>query len=204
MRAEVTYAEERAGWLSWEPDAYGVQVEVDCVLPPDAPLLRCYGETGGEPLLVGLPAPENGRLQLRRHLSRETLKAAGCADGPPMAFYLAERPRPPDASEQMDGAEKTADPEPPHEQPMSDAPPAPEPSLRTGDSVLDALLERGEVCAERMQQDIRLHCAFAPDQPFALAPAFVLCRVEADEAVLDWTKKDAADGAASAESGKIT
>lgn len=204
MRAEVTYAGERAGWLRWEPDAYGVQVEVDCVLPPDAPLLRCYGETGGAPLLVGLPAPENGRMQLRRHLSRETLKAAGCADGPPTAFYLAERPRPPDAPERMDGPDKAAESEPPGEQPTPDAPPTPELSLRTGDSVLDALLDSGEVCAERVQQGIRLHCAFAPDRPFALAPAFVLCRVEADEAVLDWTKKDAADGAASAESGKIT
>lgn len=204
MRAEVTYAGERAGWLSWEPDAYGVQVEVDCVLPPDAPLLRCYGETGGAPLLVGLPAPENGRLQLQRHLSREMLKAAGCADGPPTVFYLAERPRPPDVPERMDGAEKAAKSEPPGEQPTPDAPPAPELSLRTGDSVLDALLDSGEVCAECVQQGIRLHCAFAPDRPFALAPAFVLCRVEADEAVLDWTKKDAADGAASAESGKIT
>lgn len=195
MRAEVTYAGNPAGWLLWEPDTYGVQVELDCDMPSGAPLLRCYGETGHTPLLVGLPAPENGRLRLRRHLSRETLKDAGCADGPPAAFYLAERPNQPDI--QM-----------PQEQPtLQNAQPAPAPKqlqLRTGDSVLDALLDRGEVYAERMKKGIRLRCSFSSDRPFALAPAFVLCRVEGDEAVLDWTKKDAAGQAASEETGEIT
>lgn len=193
MRAEVTYAGSPAGWLSWEPDAYGVQVGVDCAMPSGAPLLRCYGETGKTPLLVGLPAPENGRLRLRRHLSKETLKAAGCADGPPAAFYLAERPS---------VMEKPA---PKPEQPPKDASqPKSEPPLRTGDAVLDALLDSGAVRAERIPEGIRLRCVFLPDRSFALAPAFVLCRVQGDEAVLDWTKKDAADAAASEETGEIT
>ena len=159
-------------------------------MPPDAPLLRCYGETDGEPLLVGLPAPENGRLRLRRHLSKETLKAAGCVSAPPKAFYLAEHP----------GQKNAAVTE--KEQPsQDDAPPkhsdSAEPPLQTGDAVLDALLDGGEVRAERRQKGLRLHCPFVCDRPFALAPAFVLCRVEGDEAILDWTKKDAADVAAS-------
>nr|WP_297275467.1 hypothetical protein [uncultured Agathobaculum sp.] len=189
MRATVSYAGEPTGWLLWEPDAYGVQIEVDCAMPPDAPLLRCYGETGGAPLLIGLPAPENGRLRLRRHLSKETLKAAGCADGPPAAFYLAERSRQKD------------DVVPQPEQTPQDTASQPQitvkPSLRTGDAVLDALLDGGEVHVERRQEGLRLHCPFSPDRPFALAPAFVLCRVEGDEATLDWTKKDAAGAAAS-------
>lgn len=197
MRASVNYAGEPAGWLIWEPDAYGVQIEVDCAMPPDAPLLRCYGETGGEPLLVGLPAPENGRLRLRRHLSKETLKAAGCMDDPPKAFYLAEHPQQKhdavteeEQCSQDDGAPQDSD--------------SAEPLLRTGDAVLDALLDGGEVRAERRQESLRLHCRFVSDRPFALAPAFVLCRVEGDDAILDWTKKDAAGTAASDDKQEFT
>ena len=77
-------------------------------------------------------------------------------------------------------------------------------SLQTGDAVLDALLSDGAVRAERQGTGVRLRCTFAPDRPFALAPAFVLCRVEGGEAVLDWTKKDAADTAASQKTEKFT
>lgn len=188
MRATVIYAGESAGWILWEPDAYGVQIEVNCAMPPDAPLLRCYGETGGEPLLVGLPAPENGRLCLRRHLSKETIKAAGCMNDPPRAFYLAEHPCQKDAAVR----EKTL---------QDDMPPQvvdnANPPLQTGDAVLDTLLDSGNVHVEPGQLSLRLRCPFASDQPFALAPAFVLCRVEGDEAILDWTKKDAAGATAS-------
>lgn len=195
MRTAVNYAGEPAGWLIWEPDAYGVQIEVDCAMPLDAPLLRCYGETDGEPLLIGLPAPENGRLHLRRHLSKETLKAAGCVSEPPKAFYLAEHPHQKDAAAT--------------EQPLQDDVPTQtsdnaKPPLQTGDAVLDALLDSGEVRAERRQEGLRLHCPFASDRSFALAPAFVLCRVEGDEAILDWTKKDAADVAASDDNQELT
>lgn len=195
MRAAVIYAGEPAGWLLWEPDAYGVQIEVDCAMPPDAPLLRCYGETGGEPLLLGLPAPETGRLCLRRHLSKETLKAAGCMNDPPKAFYLAEHPY------QKDAAVR--------EQPLQDDTPPQasdnvNPPLRTGDAVLDLLLDGGKVHVEFRQESLRLRCPFASDRPFPLAPAFVLCRVEGDEAVLDWTKKDAADAAASDDKQEFT
>lgn len=197
MRAAVIYAGEQTGWLLWEPDAYGVQVEVDCAMPPDAPLLRCYGENDGEPLLIGLPAPENGRLRLRRHLSKETLKAAGYLDAPPKAFYLAEHPR--QKHDAVTKQERCAQDDAPSQ--VSDST---ESSLQTGDAVLDALLNGGEVRAERSQEGLRLRCSFASDRPFALAPAFVLCRVEGDEAVLDWTKKDAATSAASNSEQEIT
>lgn len=197
MRAVVNYAGEPAGWLIWEPDAYGVQIEVDCAMPPDAPLLRCYGETKGVPLLVGLPAPENGRLHLRRHLSKETLKAAGCIEAPPKAFYLAEHPH-------QKNAAVTKKEQPSQDDAPPQVPDDTKPSLRTGDAVLDALLDGGEVHAERSPEGLRLHCPFASDRSFALAPAFVLCRVEGDEAVLDWTKKDAADAAASDDKQELT
>lgn len=179
MRATVQYAEGTVGWLDWQPDPYGVQVTVDCAIPDGAPpLLRCWGETSGAPLLVGLPAPEGGRLRLRRHLSRETLKGAGCASQPPSLFYLAGQPR------------QAAPSSPPGAEVEPDA------ALQTGDAVLDTLLREGTVHAERLGEGVRLRCTFASDQPFALAPAFVLCRVEGGQAVLDWTKKGAAGMAA--------
>lgn len=193
MRAQVDYAGQAVGWLSWEPDAFGVQIEVDCAQPDDTALLRCYGETVGAPLLVGLPAPAGGRLRLRRHLSRETLKAAGCADAPPTAFYLAEAPG---RREESSPSEPTPVPEPPPQTERKAQP-------RTGDAVLDAVLDGGEVRAERRADGLHLSCPFAPDRPFALAPAFVLCRVEDGRAWLDWTKKDAA-GAAASQTEKLT
>ena len=188
MRAVVNYTDGPVGWLDWQPDPFGVQVTVDCEIPSGAPpLLRCWGKTGGEPLLVGLPAPEGGRLRLHRHLSRETLKGAGCAAQPPSAFYLSERPQ------------QAVQPAP-----SETAVPTADAAIQTGDAVLDTLLREGTVRTERYAEGVRLRCPFAPDRPFALAPAFVLCRVEGEEAILDWTKKDAAGAAASKKSERIT
>ena len=147
MQAEVFYAGEPVGTLSWTPDAYGVQVRLDCACPDSGDgLLRCYAGIGDRAMRIGLPEPQNGRLRLER---RRTIQQ-------------------------------------------------PEPVLQTGDEVLDALLSGGGVQAGRDGDALILQCAFAPDQPFALAPAFVLCTVENGRAMLRWRKKDAAAGAASA------
>ena len=175
MRADVFYHQQPVGTIEWTPDSRGVQVALDCALC-GSELLRCYAVCGEHTLRVGLPAPEHGRLRLHRRLSRETLRAAGCT-GEPERFYLA--------------AEPEAAP------PQSNAPPAS--PLATGDAVLDALLGTGEVKIEQTENGVRLQCLFDPQKPFALAPAFVLCRVESGTAVLEW-KKDAAGAAAS--SGK--
>ena len=76
--------------------------------------------------------------------------------------------------------------------------------MRTGDEVLDRLLDSGAVQGEDEGASVLLRCAFAPDQPFALAPAFVLCTVENGHAALRWTKKDAAQKAASGSHEQIT
>ncbi len=177
MKTQVAFEDRPVGEIGWEPDAYGVQVELDCTIPCEPlVLLRCYAETDGAPFLVGLPEPLHGRLRLRRHLSRETLREAGLEGRAPARFYLAERPEAPRAPEKP--------------------PPGETPQLRTGDAVLDALLAQGGVRAERTETGVRLTCAFGGAQPFALAPAFVLCRVENGAAILDWTQKGAADAAA--------
>ena len=192
MQAEVYFAGQPAGTILWVPDAYGVQIELDCAMPDDGEkLLRCYGKTDGAPLLIGLPEPVHGRLRLKRHLSRETLKAAGCDHAPPLRFYLSDSPQPPAAQ--------------PEEQPVLESAQAQEePHVRTGDEVLDRLLDSGTVQGEDEGASVMLRCAFAPDQPFALAPAFVLCTVENGHAALRWTKKDAAQKAASGSHEQIT
>lgn len=177
MVAEVWYEERVVGEIRWTPDAYGVQITLTCAIPCDPlVLLRCYGETDGKDLLIGLPEPQDGKLQLRRHLSKETLKAAGCLEEPPVEFYLSER------------AGRV------HKEKQSKSPAV---KLQTGDVILDALIDSGTVEARQEGDVLCLYCPFVPDAAFALAPAFVLCSVEKGKAVLRWTKKDAADKAAS-------
>ena len=156
MRADVFCNNNPIGTIDWTPDACGVQVNLDCAVCGNE-LLRCYAVVNGNILRVGLPAPEHGRLRLRRHLSRQMLQE-------PL--------------------------------PQSNAPP--KPPLVTGDTVLDALLSSENVQIQPTETGLRLQCPFDPKKPFALAPAFVLCRTEGNTAVLEW-KKDAADAAASSE-----
>ena len=81
MQTEVYFAGGSVGKLDWEADARGVQVDLDCTLCGEGELLRCYGEwASGAVLRIGLPAPEDGRLRLRRRLSRETLKTRAAGD----------------------------------------------------------------------------------------------------------------------------
>lgn len=175
MQAEVFCNNTPVGTIDWTPDSRGVDISLDCAMC-STELLRCYGICGGNTLRIGLPAPENGRLRLHRHLSRETLRAAGCTSLPER-FYLAAAPE--TVSEPL---------------PQSNAPPMP--PLTTGDTVLDAVLSAGNVQIQQTETGVRLQCPFDPKKPFALAPAFVLCRVQGSTAVLEW-KKDAAGETAS-------
>ncbi|MFR4415263.1 MAG: hypothetical protein ACLT4C_08460, partial [Butyricicoccus sp.] len=105
-----------------------VQVNLDCAVCGNE-LLRCYAVVNGNILRVGLPAPEHGRLRLRRHLSRQMLHETGC-EGEPERFYLASAPEP---------------------LPQSNAPP--EPPVVTGDTVLDALLSNENVQIQPTETD---------------------------------------------------
>ena len=92
MRADVFCNNNPIGTINWMPDACGVQVNLDCAVCGNE-LLRCYAVVNGNILRVGLPAPEHGRLCLRRHLSRQMLHENGC-EGEPERFYLASAPEP--------------------------------------------------------------------------------------------------------------
>ena len=119
-------------------------------------------------------------------MSAETLHRAGWEGKTPERVYLAEKPLP-----------RTEPPEP-QSAPRVEPPPVP-PVRTTGDEVLDALIEAGAVSAERTENGVCLSCPFSPHEPFALAPAFVLCRAEQGRAVLDWKTEGAAEPAAPSE-----
>ena len=185
MQTDVFYQDRPVGALQWTTDAFGARVTLNCAIPDSgSDILRCYAGRGTHTLRIGLPEPIGGRLRLERHLSRETLRAAGYLKKPPEYFYLAVYP-------EGQGALLTGEPaESRRSNPALDGP-------QTGDAVLDALLANSEVQAEAAGDTIVLRCCFSSDKPFALAPAFVLCTVENGCAVLRWTKKDAAAEAAS-------
>ena len=172
MRADVFCNNNPIGTIDWTPDACGVQVNLDCAVCGDE-LLRCYAVVNGNILRVGLPAPEHGRLRLRRHLSRQMLHETGC-EGEPERFYLASAPA--FAAEQC-AAQAAAC------------------HRRYGPGRASIQRKRAD-SADRDRTASAM--SFDPKKPFALAPAFVLCRTEGNTAVLEW-KKDAADAAASSE-----
>ena len=181
MRAEVTFDGAPVGTLDWRADSRGAEVTLDCVCCGER-ILRVFAESwGAGTLYVGLPEPQGGRLRLTRRLSAETLHRAGWEGKTPERVYLAEKPLP-----------RTEPPEP-QSAPRVEPPPVP-PVRTTGDEVLDALIEAGAVSAERTENGVCLSCPFSPHEPFALAPAFVLCRAERGRAVLDW-KTEGADAA---------
>lgn len=198
MRKDVQYLGETVGEILWETDHYGVQVSLDCAIPGNPLLLlRCYGQTETTPFLIGLPEPLHGRLKLKRRLSRETLKEAGCLETPPTVFYLSENGAAPTVSKEqpapLEGASEPPAPEEPSEtvsQPSApeatNSVPVAETPLYTGDDILDELLTRGDIAGAVCGKTIILRCPFLPDQPFALAPAFVLCAVRDGEAILRW------------------
>lgn len=75
---------------------------------------------------------------------------------------------------------------------LPDAPPVPD-VPRTGDALLDAALERGEVRCEPSPEGWRITCPFCAEKPFPLAFIAPLCRTEDCRiAVLDWKKPQGA------------
>ncbi len=190
MVAEVIFGREKVGDIVWEADAYGVRITLDCTIPCDPLiLLRCYGTTSKGPFLIGLPEPRHGRLKLTRRLSRETLKEAGCLDTPPSAFYLSDGSAPlPETGTAMAEPEAGKDEDTDEGVITEPAPVLPkEKPVRTGDELIDRLLESGMIEAKEDGGTVELRCTFTAAEPFALAPVFALCTVQGEKAVLRWT-----------------
>ena len=74
-----------------QKEGHMVHFLVNC-RPPCEPsrLLRCYGESAPQDLLVGVLEPRDGLLTLDRRISRETLRQAGIVENLPVRFYLSD------------------------------------------------------------------------------------------------------------------
>lgn len=57
---------------------------------------------------------------------------------------------------------------------------------KTGDTLLDAVIARGEAHCVPTPNGLRITCPFSPKRPFALAFIASLCRIEHRVAILDW------------------
>ncbi|MFQ9126836.1 MAG: hypothetical protein ACLR4Z_08625 [Butyricicoccaceae bacterium] len=150
MRTAVYFEGRRAGSLDWRQESGGVRAVLDCELC-SACILRVYAETEGAAPLYCRSARAAGRQAApARRLSAETLRQAGWTGKEPLRVYLAER------------QEQTPRVEPEKRAPRTE-PPCIEPP-RTGDAVLDALIEAGAVSAVRTENGGRLSCPFSPHE----------------------------------------
>ena len=152
MRFEISYRGQQAGWVIAQPDAHGILFRAESRVHTMA-VLRLYGIAAGQPLLIGVLEPENGRLSLARRITPDVLRRAGVQQ-PPEVYYLedgqpgckpeqeetaaAEQPPEPNLSAQADAeAEAASQPPEPNLFAQADAeteaasqPPAPNPSAQ--------------------------------------------------------------------------
>lgn len=87
----VFYQNRAVGTVAVEQQNHGICFDAICAVG-EAPILRLYGETNGKFLPIGVLAPQGDVLQIRRTVSRETLRQLGFADAPPRQFLLSEQP----------------------------------------------------------------------------------------------------------------
>ncbi len=88
MRFEISYRGQQAGWVIAQPDAHGILFRAESRVHTMA-VLRLYGIAAGQPLLIGVLEPENGRLSLARRITPDVLRRAGVQQ-PPEVYYLED------------------------------------------------------------------------------------------------------------------
>ena len=91
MRFEISYRGQQAGWVIAQPDAHGILFRAESRVHTMA-VLRLYGIAAGQPLLIGVLEPENGRLSLARRITPDVLRRAGVQQ-PPEVYYLEDGQR---------------------------------------------------------------------------------------------------------------
>lgn len=143
--------------------ARAVTFEVDCA-GGAMEIVRCYGVTGNEPLLIGVLEPEDGKLRCKRTITQQSLKAHGGQI--PKEYYLYGGPEDTPCTKRKD-------------------------MVWTLDPDIDAALEHGTIFAEETAYGLCLRCEFSNDKPFTLCFAAPACHIEQLEgkrfAVFAWT-----------------
>ena len=163
MRADVFCNNNPIGTIDWTRTPAACRVNLDCAVCGNE-LLRCYAVVNGNILRVGLPAPEHGRLRLRRHLSRQMLHETGCEGNPSGSISRLRRSL---CRRAMRRPSRRLSPE-----------------IRSWTRFYPA-----KTCRfSRPRPDCVCNVRSTRKKPFALAPVFVLCRTEGNTAVLEWKK----------------
>lgn len=153
---------ETVGTVEVTEEPRGYTFLVDCV-GGTLDIVRCYGKTEREPLLLGVLEPQEGRLRCKRTITRQSLAAHG--GSVPQTYYLYGGPADMPAS-------TAASIEPQKQKPVEAA------HVWTLDPAIDAALQSGGAVAEEMVYGLRLKCVFDPQKPFALAFAAGICHLE--------------------------
>ena len=190
-RYEISYRGQQAGWVIAQPDAHGILFRAESRVHTMA-VLRLYGIAAGQPLLIGVLEPENGRLSLARRITPDVLRRAGVQQ-PPEVYYLEDgqpgcKPEP----------EETAAAEQPPELSLSaqagaEAGAASQPSkpslsahLQTGDALLDALIAAGKAECTKEGEMLLVRTPFLPGQQNPMNFALTACHLEDGNAVLSY------------------
>ena len=209
-RYEISYRGQQAGWVIAQPDAHGILFRAESRVHTMA-VLRLYGIAAGQPLLIGVLEPENGRLSLARRITPDVLRRAGVQQ-PPEVYYLEDgqpgcKPEPEEtaAAEQppelnlsaQAGAEAGAASQPPESglsaQAGAEAGAASQPSkpslsahLQTGDALLDALIAAGKAECTKEGEMLLVRTPFLPGQQNPMNFALTACHLEDGNAVLSY------------------
>lgn len=162
VRFPIIYRGKDAGWVAVQQDGRGMMFEAESPVRTLA-VLRLYGLTGADPLLIGVLEPENGILRLRRRITPEALRTAGVQQ-PPAQYYLEDgQPgcRPDWKKTDAISEEKT-----------EKAP------IQTGDMLLDHLITSGTVSCVADADGWTLQAPFVPGRAHPLHFALTACMIK--------------------------
>lgn len=161
VRFPIVYRGQDAGWVIVQTGGHGMIFAAESPVRTLA-VLRLYGLTETGPLLIGVLEPENGMLKLKRRITPEALRAAGVRQ-PPTRYYLEDG---------QPGCRPEENPAAPDKKKAADGP------LRTGDALLDRLLEAGIADGTETTDGWTIRMPFAPGRANALAFALTACTIE--------------------------
>lgn len=189
MEFPIEYRGERAGSVTVLTDMRGTQFSAACQLH-NAAILRLYGLTDSAPLLIGVLAPDNGMLTLKRRISAQTMRDAGCSAQQPDRYYLDDGTpgcRPIQAEKKADTGTQTGIAEAEsHVERINDAQEESQEKTWkapcvTGDPLLDHVLQKEGVVCVQGGDGMRLFCPFDHRRANPLAFALTACTVEHTE-----------------------
>ncbi|MGM9611958.1 MAG: hypothetical protein ACI3XZ_00490 [Butyricicoccus sp.] len=161
MRFPIEYRGQDAGWVTVQTDGRGMAFAAESPLLTSA-VLRLYAQTEAEPLRIGVLEPHHDILRLNRRISTETLRAAGVQQ-PPTRYYLEDG---------QPGCCPKDKPITPEAKKTTSVGP-----LRTGDALLDRLLESGIADGTQTADGWMIRMPFTPGRAHALSFALTACTI---------------------------